>query len=74
MYEEQVKHDRGCWCQNCWEEKLLHPEIVTEEFREYAKETLCGGKLGVENPTSFFPCVSERKEDINVKNAEGSLG
>ena len=38
---KSIEHDIKCWCQNCWEEKLLHPEIVTDridEFRDYAEE------------------------------------
>ena len=37
MFSPAQKHDRSCWCQNCWEEKLLHPEIVTEEYKDYAE-------------------------------------
>ena len=38
MYEEKITHDRSCWCESCWWFKLENPEIITQDFQEYAEE------------------------------------
>ena len=33
-------HKKDCWCEeNCFWFKLENPEIITQDFQEYAEET-----------------------------------